>query len=102
MTSQQRWWRAGSPALLCSDQPQWLDFARNPSLGRVMENNHGIGRKGPSRRAFLSASAATAVAAPIVARTATAHASTTSSRPLRPPQEFAAPLPDLLHHTHPR
>src|SRR5260221_11900708 len=66
-----------------------------------MENNHGIGRKGPSRRAFLSASAATAVAAPIVARTATAHASTAGSRPLRPQQEFDAELRDLLRQIDP-
>ena len=66
-----------------------------------MENNHGIGGKGPSRRAFLSASAATAVAAPIVARTATAHASTAGSRPLRPQHEFDDELRDLLRQIDP-
>ena len=41
-----------------------------------MENNDISGRKGPSRRAFLSASAVTAVAAPILARSAPADAAT--------------------------
>jgi hypothetical protein len=39
-----------------------------------MDNNDVPPRKTPSRRTFLSASAATAVAAPLVASTATAHA----------------------------
>ena len=37
-----------------------------------MENNPILGRKAPSRRAFLSASAVTAVAAPLATRTASA------------------------------
>jgi hypothetical protein len=44
-----------------------------------MENNHISGRKGPSRRAFLSASAVTAVAAPLVARTVPAGAAVAST-----------------------
>jgi hypothetical protein len=39
-----------------------------------MEKNHILGRKDPSRRAFLSASAVTAVAAPLVASAAPASA----------------------------
>src|SRR6266571_8568208 len=39
-----------------------------------MENNDVLGRNGPSRRAFLSASAATAVAAPVVSLAAPASA----------------------------
>jgi len=39
-----------------------------------MESNDVPGRKGPNRRAFVSASAATAVVATIVAQTGTAHA----------------------------
>jgi hypothetical protein len=39
-----------------------------------MENNHDLIRKGSTRRAFLSASAVTAVAAPIVSRTGPAIA----------------------------
>ena len=39
-----------------------------------MENNPILGRKAPSRRAFLSASAVTAVAAPLATRTASASA----------------------------
>jgi hypothetical protein len=42
-----------------------------------MENNAVPEAKGPSRRTFLSASAATAVIAPIVAQTADAHAAVT-------------------------
>src|SRR3984957_18179807 len=44
-----------------------------------MENNDVPARKSPSRRLFLSASAATAVTAPLVAQVATAHAATTSA-----------------------
>src|ERR1022692_3696540 len=44
-----------------------------------MKNNHILGRKGPSRRAFLSASAVTAVAAPLVARAAPARAALAST-----------------------
>jgi hypothetical protein len=39
-----------------------------------MDTLHASGPKGPSRRAFLSAAAVTAVAAPIVAQAAPAHA----------------------------
>ena len=39
-----------------------------------MENNDVLGRKGPTRRALLTATAATAVAAPLITRTATARA----------------------------
>jgi hypothetical protein len=46
----------------------------DPILVRGMDNNDVTRSKSPSRRAFLSASAATAVAAPLVAGTATAHA----------------------------
>src|ERR1039457_7169732 len=44
-----------------------------------MKNNHILGRKGPSRRAFLSASAVTAVAAPLIARAAPARAALAST-----------------------
>jgi Peptidase family M28 len=44
-----------------------------------MENNNILGGKGPSRRTFLSASAVTAVAAPLVARTAPADAALAST-----------------------
>jgi hypothetical protein len=81
--------------------PAYLDFTHNPSLGQVMENNHAIGRKGPSRRAFLSASAATAVAAPLVARATTARAATVASRPIRPTHQFDDELRDLLRQIDP-
>src|SRR6185437_4437188 len=85
----------------CLNQSRWVDFAGNPSLGRVMENNDAIGRKGPSRRAFLSASTATAVAAPIVARATTAHASTIHSRPIRPMRQFDDELRGLIQQIDP-
>jgi hypothetical protein len=44
-----------------------------------MENNDVLGRKGPSRRTFLSASAVTAVAAPMVSRAASAAAAPASA-----------------------
>jgi Peptidase family M28 len=43
-----------------------------------MDNNDVSARKTPSRRTFLSASAATAVVAPIVSQATTAHAAVTS------------------------
>jgi hypothetical protein len=43
-----------------------------------MENNHASGPKGPSRRAFLSASAVTAAAAPLVSVIAPASAASAS------------------------
>src|SRR5580700_5349228 len=46
-----------------------------------MENHSASGSKGPTRRAFLSASAVTAVTAPIVSQAATASAATASPRP---------------------
>ena len=51
-----------------------LDAALDPLLVRGMDNNDVPRSKSPSRRVFLSASAVTAVAAPLVASTATAHA----------------------------
>ena|SRR5215469_6045557 len=51
-----------------------LDAEIDPILVRGMDNNDVPRSKNPSRRVFLSASAATAVAAPLVAGTATAHA----------------------------
>src|ERR1700721_2669433 len=51
----------------------------DPRLIRGMENNDVPARKSPSRRLFLSASAATAVAAPLATQVATAHAATTSA-----------------------
>jgi len=46
-----------------------------PDLGQHMETSHASGSKGPSRRAFLSASAVTAVAAaPVVLQVGAAHA----------------------------
>jgi hypothetical protein len=45
-----------------------------------MENNDALGRKGPTRRALITASAASVVAAPLITRTATARAAS----PTRP------------------
>jgi hypothetical protein len=66
-----------------------------------MENNDVTGRKGPSRRVFLSASAVTAVAAPIVTGIGTAHASVASRRPIRPQVDFEPELRDLLNQIDP-
>ena len=52
----------------------WLDKFDGPVLVHNMDTLHASGPKGPSRRAFLSAAAVTAVAAPIVAQAAPAHA----------------------------
>jgi hypothetical protein len=59
-----------------------------------MENHSASGSKGPTRRAFLSASAVTAVTAPIVSQAATASAATASPRPGRSYQH--EPDEDLL------
>jgi hypothetical protein len=67
-----------------------------------MEDNHVLGRNGPSRRGFLSASAATAVAAPLVVRAtpATASAALTMQEP---DNDLRAMLhevdPDRIHAT---
>jgi hypothetical protein len=55
-----------------------------------MENNDVPEAKGPSRRTFLSASAATAVIAPIVARTADAHAAVTGTSAITGPSAVTA------------
>src|SRR5262245_65744894 len=51
-----------------------LDFALNPPKIHGMENNDVPRRRGSTRRAFLSASAITAVAAPIVSQATIANA----------------------------
>jgi hypothetical protein len=58
-----------------------------------MENNDVLGRKRSSRRAFLSASAVTAVAAPLVARAAPAGAAVAGGVPALPRRK---PDKDLL------
>src|SRR5205823_4940880 len=52
----------------------WLDFILNPPKIRCMENKDVPRHRGSTRRAFLSASAVTAVAAPIVSHATTANA----------------------------
>ena len=75
-----------------------------------MENNDVLRRKGPSRRTFLSASAATAasaVAAPIVLNAGTAQATTVKPTALLPSQNFDPELrmligqidPERIHDT---
>jgi Peptidase family M28 len=66
-----------------------------------MEKRHDLARKGSARRAFLSASAVTAVAAPIVSRSAPAralsvHAGAGAARP-----EFDHDLRAMLHEVDP-
>jgi Zn-dependent M28 family amino/carboxypeptidase len=57
----------------------------------TMENNDDLGRRGSTRRAFLSASAVTAVAAPIVSRTTPALAASANSSAIT----AVTPDPDL-------
>jgi hypothetical protein len=66
-----------------------------------MENNHISGRKGPSRRAFLSASAVTAVAAPLAARAAPARAALTSTGSALAGHEPPADLRAMLREVDP-
>jgi hypothetical protein len=66
-----------------------------------MENNHISSRKGPSRRAFLSASAVTAVAAPLAARAAPASAAPASTGPALAGHEPPADLRAMLREVDP-
>src|SRR5215469_13140236 len=69
-----------------------------------MENNDVLRRKGPSRRTFLSASAATAasaVAAPIVLNAGTAQAATVKPSALLPSQNFDPDLRALIRQIDP-
>jgi hypothetical protein len=67
-----------------------------------MENNDVSGSKGPSRRAFLSASAITAVAAPIVSQVVPASAATTGKpKPIPHRQEPDEDLVALLREIDP-
>jgi hypothetical protein len=66
-----------------------------------MENNHISRSKGPSRRAFLSASAVTAVAAPLAARAAPAHAALASTGSALPSHEPPAGLRAMLREVDP-
>ena len=61
-----------------------------------MENNYVSGPKGPSRRAFLSASAATAVAAPLASVIAPASAASASVGPATTTGNFDPALRALL------
>src|SRR5215467_2568541 len=61
-----------------------------------MENNYVSGPKGPSRRAFLSASAVTAAAAPLVSVIAPASAASASPRPVETTRNFDPALQDLI------
>jgi len=61
--------------------PNGLTFDPIRSWFWGMKNDHVEGSKGPSRRTFLSASAVTAVAAPIALRAGVASASPTGTHP---------------------
>src|SRR5215831_18510984 len=61
-----------------------------------MENNYVSGSKGPSRRAFLSASAAAAAAAPLVSVIAPASAASASAGPASNTGNFDPALRALL------
>jgi hypothetical protein len=66
-----------------------------------MDDNLASGRKGPNRRAFLSASAVSAVAAPIVSRAATANAATAGMGSAITQQDPSEDLRALLHQVDP-
>jgi Peptidase family M28 len=66
-----------------------------------MESPSSLGRNGPSRRAFLSASAVTAVAAPLAARAARADAATAGADSPLPRREPAHDLLALLRDVDP-
>jgi hypothetical protein len=67
-----------------------------------MENNHVSGSKGPSRRAFLSASAVTAVAAPLVSVVAPASAASASVRSATNTGNFDPALRALIGRIDPK
>src|SRR6516164_5692094 len=66
-----------------------------------MENNHVSGPKGPSRRAFLSASAVTAAAAPLVSVIAPASAASASVGPAMNTGNFDPALRALISQIDP-
>jgi hypothetical protein len=66
-----------------------------------MENNHVSGAKSPSRRAFLSASAVTAAAAPLVSVVAPASAASASVGPANTTGTFDPALRDLIMQVDP-
>src|SRR5258707_3426485 len=66
-----------------------------------MENNDVQDRKGTSRRAFLSASAVGAVAAPLVSRAASASAATTDHAPALAQRNHSDDLQALLREIDP-
>src|SRR6516165_10551661 len=66
-----------------------------------MENNYVSGPKGPSRRAFLSASAVTAAAAPLVSIIAPASAASASPRLVETTRNFDPALQDLINQIDP-
>src|SRR5262245_11013009 len=72
-----------------------------PFLIRGMEDNSLAGPKGLSRRAFLSASAVTAIAAPIVSQAAPAFAASAGLRLDRSPANFDPALRMLLQRIDP-
>jgi Peptidase family M28 len=84
-----------------------LDKFHGRVLIQHMETKSASGSKGPSRRTFLSAAAATAVAAPIVVRAAPATAAPAGSNPAQTTGNFDPALraligqidPDRIHAT---
>jgi hypothetical protein len=66
-----------------------------------MENNPVSGRKGPNRRAFLSASAATAVAAPLISVVSPASAAQAAVRGVAVPHKVDKDLRAMLREIDP-
>src|SRR6202046_2709984 len=82
-------------------QSEWLDSGWDPSLIRAMENNEVQGTRRSTRRTFLSASAVTAVAAPILARSAPADAATAGASSALPRRQPDSDLRAMLREVDP-
>jgi hypothetical protein len=79
-----------------SYQSQWLDKFHCPVLIQDMETPYVSGSKGPSRRAFPSASAVTAVAVPIVSQAGPALAAPVDLGPAKNAGNFDPALRALI------
>src|SRR5215469_15975915 len=78
-----------------------LTLVRLRHLVRAMENKPVLGPKGATRRAFLSASAVTAAAAPMLTRAAPASAAAAGTGSAVPGREFDPELRAMLREVDP-
>ena len=80
---------------------QWLDKFHGQVLIQTMETHNVAGPKGPSRRAFLSASAVTAAAVPLVTVIAPASAASADVGPAKNTGNFDPDLRALIRQIDP-